>query len=445
MSLYNSIYEAGVVGAGGAGFPTHIKYKSPAKHLIINAAECEPLLFSDQYEMISYPDEIIEGIILGAKALEAEEVTIVIKAKFKACIERLEEAMARKNVKIRIKEVKTYYPAGDEHSAIYEATGEALGPGKLPIEMGIVVSNVSTMKNIYESTRENPVIRKVVTVSGEINRPSILDVPIGISIEECIKLCGGTSLEDYYILLGGPMMGKLISKNEARIKVITKTTGGILIFKKDHPIINKMLQPMEIVRGRAAAACIHCTFCTELCPRYLKGHPLHPHEVMIAFAQNDPSHPLLKQADLCCSCGICELYACPMELSPRMVLTYVKGENKKYLNHRVDWKSEGVRETEIFRKLPTDRLNMKLSISEYASRHYEDFEIEKVNVSRVKIPLSQHIGKPASPVVKVGDQVRAGDLIGQVSLEDMGANIHASISGIVREINENIIIEGDRK
>ncbi len=440
MSLLEDIYNAGIVGAGGAGFPTHIKYNTKAEHLIINAAECEPLLYTDQYQMINNAKEIIAGTLMGQEYLEAKKVTIAIKAEFHESIKALEGEIERQNANITIHGMETFYPAGDEHSVIYEVTKEALDPGRIPIEIGIVVSNVATMRNIYDSTKGEPVIRKVVTVGGHVNKQTILDVPVGISIDECLQQSGGTDLEDYYIVFGGPMMGELISKEESKTRSVTKTSGGILVFPSDHSIITRKLQSLERIRNQTSSACIQCTFCTELCPRYLKGHPLRPHEVMVAFGQGDPDHPKLKQSDLCCECGICELYSCPMGLSPRIVLAHVKEENRKRGGERVQWESEGVRDVESMRKLPTKRLNMKLNIDRYAKN--KEFDEKYLKTNRVSIPLSQHIGRPAEPKVSVGDFVQVGDLIGSVPMDEMGANIHASISGKVICVTDVVVIEG---
>lgn len=273
--------------------------------------------------------EIIGGIKLGQEALKCEKTTIAIKGEFTESIRALEDEIEKQKLDVFIHKMKTFYPAGDEHTVIYEVTGEPLAPAAIPIQIGIVVSNVATMMNIYEANKDMPVTRKILTISGEIKNPMILDVPIGISVDECIQLAGGSTVEDYHIIFGGPMMGKTLSKEDSKTQPITKTSGGILLFPSDHPLITRRLKPIEKIRIETSSACIKCTFCTELCPRYLKGHPLRPHEIMFAFGQGDPNHPNLKQADLCSECGICELYSCPMGLSPRIVNNFVKQENRK--------------------------------------------------------------------------------------------------------------------
>lgn len=445
MNLVEKIFNSGVIGAGGAGFPTHIKYKSKADHLIINGAECEPIILTDQYQMLHNADEIISGMKIAKEYLEVEKLTLVIKGEFTPQIKALKEEGEKQNLDFKIVEEKTFYPAGDEHSVIYAATKEALAPGKLPIEMGLIVSNVGTMRNIYQATKDIPVTRKIITVAGEVKEPKIIEVPVGTSIEKCLDLAGGTNIQDYHIIIGGPMMGKMIKGTEAKDTFVTKTTGGILVFKSSHQLVTRKLQSIEHIRNQTSSACIHCTFCTELCPRYLKGHPLRPHEVMVAFGQGNPNHPDLAQADLCCECGICELYSCPMGLSPRIVCAEVKKENRKLKKEKKEWKSEGVRDVEKLRRLPTDRLSYKIDVSEYRDNNDLEFKsIPKSKIKKVRIMLNQHIGKPATPIVKVGDKVKEGDLIADLKIDDIGALVHSSIDGTVTQISNNFIeIEGD--
>lgn len=437
MDLVKNIYESGVVGAGGAGFPTHIKYNTKAEYLLINAAECEPLLYTDQYEMENYPIEIIKGILLGKEALGANKAIIAIKSKHKKSIEALTKAIAELSADVTIHEMESFYPAGDEHNIIYEVLKNPLPPGKIPIDMGIVVSNVTSAKNIYRSTKNIPVVDKVVTVTGEVNEPSIINVPVGTSIKECIEAAGGSKISDYAVILGGPMMGKFIFEKDVSETFVTKTTGGIIVLPKNHSLVERKMQSLERIRNQTSSACIQCDFCTELCPRYLLGHPLRPHEVMKAFGFGDYENEMLLQASLCCECGICELYSCPMDLSPRLVNAHVKQELRK-MGKKSEFESEGLHHAVELRKLPTDRLAFKIDIDQYYKIH--DFKYLEIDPEVVNIPLSQHIGKPATAVVKVGDQVKKGDLLGDVDLSDMGARVHSSIDGVVEDVGENIKI-----
>ncbi|MDO5713157.1 MAG: 4Fe-4S dicluster domain-containing protein [Tissierellia bacterium] len=441
MDLVQKIYQGGVVGAGGAGFPTHVKYKTKANSLLINAAECEPLLYTDQYEMEYFPEEIIRGIELGRSALEASNVKIAIKEKHERSIKALEKAIESLQVDMDIVKMESYYPAGDEHSVIYECLKTPLAPAALPLTLDAVVSNVTTMRNIYLASQDIPVTDKKITVTGEVEKPIVIDVPIGTTIEECLSLAGKTTVNPFAILIGGPMMGKMIFDKDISTTYVTKTTGGLIVLPMDHPLIARRRQTLKQIQNQTASACIQCDFCTELCPRYLKGHPLHPHEVMKAFGFGDMTHPKLPQASLCCECGICELYSCPMGLSPRIVNAEVKKIMRKE-GITKNFTPLPVHPMEEVRKLPTDVLMKKIQIEQYDQ--HEPLPLKEYTSNKVRLLLSQHIGKPASPIVKIGDRVKRGQEIGHVEETDMGALIHASIDGTVTKItNEFIEITGE--
>lgn len=447
MDALQSIYEAGVVGAGGAGFPTHIKYNTKAEKLLINAAECEPLLFTDQHEMENYSEDIIKGILIGKEILEAREVVIGIKKKHAKSVLALEKAIKDLEADVKIHVMDSFYPAGDEQGLIYEVFGIALKPGTIPISEGVVVSNVTTARNIYLATKGESVTKKVVTVTGEVKSPIIVEVPIGTTIKRCIDEAKGTTIgEDYAVLLGGPMMGQMIFSENVDTTYVTKTTGGVIVLPMDHPLITRRRQSVEYIRNRTASACIQCTFCTELCPRYLIGHPLHPHEVMKAFGSDGSlQSDKLLGANLCCECGICELYSCPMGLSPRIVNQIVKKMLSEANAPKLNFESTGTNPLYKYRKLPTDVLVKKISIDKYYS--YHELPFSKIAVDRVHIPMSQHIGKAATPVVNQGDTVEMGDIVGKVEKTDMGACVHASITGYVEKVDDKevIIKAGDKQ
>lgn len=434
--MIQEIFEAGVVGAGGAGFPSHIKFKTKADHLLINAAECEPLLYTDQMEMEEHSEEIVAGVELGMEILGAKDGKIAIKKHHEASIQALKKALEG-HPKIELVLMDSYYPAGDEHAIVFECLHQPLEPGALPSSLGAVVSNVTSIRNIYLASKGIPVTHKKVTVTGEVNSPVVLSVPIGTRITELIQRAGSSKLEDYAVLLGGPMMGKMLLGKEIEEAVVTKTTGGILVLPLDHPLIVRRRQTPEQIRKQTASACIQCSFCTELCPRYLKGHPLHPHQVMKAFGFNLPDHPNLPQASLCCECGICELFSCPMGLSPRIVNQLVKKQLREEGAPKPEFQGQGLNPLEFIRRLPTETLMRKIQVDKYDA--YGKPPYETMETSYVKIPLSQHIGKPARPLVKEGDWVEVGQKIAGPEEGEMGANIHGSISGQVISVSDQWI------
>ncbi|MFW6001320.1 MAG: 4Fe-4S dicluster domain-containing protein [Halanaerobium sp.] len=438
MSLIDKIAAAGVVGAGGAGFPTHVKYNCEAEYLIINGAECEPLLRSDKFLMSNFPEEIIEGIKMVAESIGVDHIVFAIKKKYENEYACLKSVIDDKGYEIEFFLMDSFYPAGDEHTMVLDITGRVVPEMGIPLEVGCVVTNVGTIYNSYRANQDQPVIDKYVSVLAEVNEPRIVKAPIGTPVRECIKAAGGSTLDEFAVILGGPMMGdNLVEEENINNAVITKTDGSIIILAKDQFVIEKNQQSMEHIKNKAKAACIQCTLCTEYCPRYLNGHGLEPHRIMRALAYEEiNSAEVFKSAQLCCLCGICELYACPMELSPRLVNEhYIEQVDEKYESSKTNYEPHPMRE---YRKIPTDRQIARLDLNKY--NHQELYELVELEVNEVTIPLSQHIGAPAELAVSAGQKVERGDLIGRAKENALSVNIHASISGTIKKADNTKVI-----
>ncbi|PXV64780.1 4Fe-4S dicluster domain-containing protein [Halanaerobium congolense] len=437
MSLIDDIYQAGVVGAGGAGFPTHVKYNCQAEYLIINGAECEPLLMTDKYLMRNFTEEILDAVHIVAENIKAEKIVFALKKKYKDEIACLQEISKKKNYNIEFFLMESFYPAGDEQIMVYEITGRTVPEGGIPIDVGAVVTNVGTLKNTYFALEKKPVTDKYVSVLGEVNNPSIIKVPIGTPVKKCIEIVGGNRIEEYSVILGGPMMGKNYGQKEVEEVAITKRDGAVIVVPKDHFIIKRNKQSIEHIKNQAKAACIQCRMCTDFCPRFLIGHELEPHKIMRALAYSDDEE-VLKSAQLCCECGICELYACPMGLSPRLVNVHYKNKiSEKYESQKESYQAPPMRD---FRKIPTDRQIARIDLSEY--KHQQIAENIKGSIDIVEIKLIQHIGAPAVKIVSVGDKVNKGDLIAEAKENSLSINIHASIKGeVVFADDDQIIIK----
>ena len=434
--LISLVKDAGIVGAGGAGFPTHVKLNAKAEYVIVNGAECEPLLRVDQQLMAMESRKILEGLKLIKEHVGAKYAVIALKEKYKKAIKSFEDIVGEYEG-ISLHRLQNFYPAGDEQIIVYEVTGRIVPEGGIPLNVGAIVSNVETIANIYDAYYNNtPVTEKYVTVTGAVKSPRTLKLPIGLSIEEAINLAGGTYLEDYVVINGGPMMGKITGiKNP-----ITKTTKGLIVLPSDHSLIKSLTKDINQMLKEAKAACMHCSHCSEVCPRNLIGHRIYPDKMMrLASYSNLCDEKVTPvNAFLCCECRLCE-YACVMDLQPWKLHNSLKktmganGIKNTCKNH-----PENVHPFRSYKKYPVNKLINKIGLNSY------DVEAPmtdiKVNVKSVAIPLSQHIGAPATPVVQIGDKVSKGDLLGQVEDNKLGSNIHSSIDGIIKEIRNNIII-----
>ena len=219
--------------------------------------------------------------------------------------------------------------------------------------------------------------------------------------------------------------------------MVTKTTGNIIVLPPDHYLFRRATLSMDAIRHQAKSACIQCRMCTDLCPRYLIGHQIRPHLMMRNLwrekSVEDKEEYLATFGDAanCCDCGVCEMFACPMGLSPRKVNSYLKGELRSRGIQVPRNMEPQAREFVDIRKTPTDRLLARLGLAEYNGLHAHT--CITLEPQRVCIPMQQHIGKPATPVKAEGDRVSKGELLGQAA-EGLSANIHASIDGVVEKI-----------
>ena len=229
------------------------------------------------------------------------------------------------------------------------------------------------------------------------------------------------------------MMGKIVDDDQALAQeVITKTNGGIIVVPREHYLHTANTIPLEVLQKQAAVSCIQCRYCTDQCPRYLLGHGFETHKVMRAFSAG---------IDAAME-AVCELFSCPMRISPRRINALLKQrfreQGLQYEGPRVVNPAQSA--LRPYRKVPAKRLAYKIDIARYMGIHPEYMDTPLP--SKVTIPLHQHIGAPSIAQVKVGDAVKAGDLIGAIPSGALGANIHSSIQGVVTDVGRSISIQG---
>ena len=442
MGLIDKIAAAGIVGCGGAGFPTHVKLKGSFEYLIINGAECEPLLRTDRYLMRNKSHEIIEAVCAVARELSIPHSVIGLKEHYTQEAEALQKAIDDLHAPVELHLLDSFYPAGDEQTIVYEVTGRVVPPAGLPVEVGAVVDNIATVYCIYQAMQGHPFVLKYLTVTGEVEHPVILHVPVGTSVKRCIELAGGATIPDYYLLSGGPMMGQPIADPDKA--VVTKTTSGILVLPPDGYHAGQNAVPVRAMLNRARSACIQCTTCSQLCPRHMLGHPLEPHKIMRKVASGVDIKELLddpdiRNAQLCCECGVCETYACPMDLQPRKINSLIKRElasaKIRYERKETEWTVNSLRDERL---VPTERLAARAGVHKYYD--YDISELIEDTPDEVCIPLKMHVGAPCVPVVAAGDTVSVGDLIAKPPEGALGADIHATISGKIGAVTDCITI-----
>ncbi len=450
--IVERVKAAGIVGAGGAGFPTHVKLVAKNVDTVIaNGAECEPMLRCDQQLMAAHPELVIRGMRLVMQAVGAGRGLIALKAHYVHAIEALQAELERQKnsddakawpVGLHIIE-KSTYPAGDEFCLVYEVTGRLIPEAGLPLNVGCVVQNVGTLTNIARAVDQGiPVTHRYVTINGEVKSPKTVYAPLGMSFDKVLELAGGYAgmAGDVRVVVGGPMTGHLVA--DLKAETITKTTGGILVLPADNEVVRFMSRSMELWTRRGKASCDQCRDCTVLCPRHLLGHGFSPHEIMRAGAYGiNVKNDVLTGAVLCCECRLCEAYSCPLELSPMQFYRKMKRELaaagwKNDVHRHADLTPDAFREERL---VPTERLVARLGVGIYHTGPV-DWDESDVRADRVSISLKQNIGVPAAPLVAVGDAVTAGQMIASPAEGKLGANIHASISGHVAAISDKAIV-----
>ena len=426
----DAIRAKGVVGAGGAGFPTHVKLSGEADTVILNAAECEPLLHKDKEMLRHFGVEVLAGLALAGELVGATDVAIGIKGKYGDVIEQLRLLLRGT---MRIVSLSDSYPSGDEFILVYDVTKRIIPPGGIPLHVGCISLNVETAYNLAQA---GGVVDKFLTVAGAVRTPLTLRVPVGTTFRAAVERCGGPTVKNSYVLAGGIMMGRLAGWDDP----ITKTTGGALILPDDHFVMRRYRMDWQAVARIGASACDQCSFCTEFCPRYLLGHPIEPHKAMRSLCFVEDREPTVVGSQFCCECNLCTMMACPEDLDPKNVCTHNKrrlaAEGRKWQVAAHPYRAELMLDN---RRVPIERLINKVGL-----QHFENtgpLAAAGAAPRRVVLPLQQHIGAPAEPRVRDGQAVRRGDCVAAPAGDALGAAIHASIDGTCRVEPERIVIE----
>ncbi len=339
-ALRNLIREAGIVGLGGAGFPSYIKLnpgRAQVGTLIINGAECEPYITCDDMLMRQRADEVIQGTLIIRHALRAQHCVIAIEDNKPEAIAAIEAAVRRLAEDIiEVVAVPTIYPAGGEKQLIYQITGKQVPSDGLPIHIGVVCQNVGTTAAIFRAVHHGePLISRWLTVTGDVAEPRNLEVLLGTPVDELIRFCGGQPDDCRRIIMGGPMMG--FALHAADLPVI-KTSNCILVDAGR----SAALKPRQYTMP-----CIRCGACADACPVKLLPQQLYWHAQAGEFERTQDYHLFD-----CIECGCCD-YVCPAHIPLVQYYRYAKGEIWK--REREKQQAELARERHEFRLFRLER------------------------------------------------------------------------------------------
>jgi Na+-translocating ferredoxin:NAD+ oxidoreductase RnfC subunit len=436
----DQLQRCGVVGLGGAGFPAHAKYRFAADVVVANGAECEPLLYHDKHLLLRHADEVLDGLARAVELVHAQRGVLAIKEKHAPVLEAAESALRARPAggpALELYRLRNYYPAGDELTLVQQVTGRTIAPAGLPLHQGVVVNNVGTLQWLHRAlSGDEGVTSRLVTVTGEVASPGVLEVPIGAPLGAVLEAAGGATRADVAWIAGGPMMGAVVTDPDTPVG---KTTSGLLVFPASHPLVRRKLEAPEDKLRVARAACCLCMACTEVCPRNALGHPIWPHRLMqsVAAGLTHDTEAYLG-ALLCCECGLCTQFGCPLYLDPCRMNIEIKQQLRE---QGVSYPTPSAPTTPSpfweIKQVPASRLLARLGLLRYdQALPWLD---RAVRCDRVRLPLRQGVGQPATPTVQAGAAVRRGQAVaapgGQIS-----AAVHASIDGVVEHVDEEHIV-----
>jgi Na+-translocating ferredoxin:NAD+ oxidoreductase RnfC subunit len=300
----------------------------------------------------------------------------------------------------------------------------------------VVVNNVETLVNVVAAANGKPVTHKTLTIAGAVGRPMTLTVPLGTSFGEAIEVAGGLATRSPVLCLGGLMMGETTVDLD---RPITKTITGIVVLPRDHLVIERKLKSAAVQARIGKSACDQCRYCTELCPRFLLGYAVEPHQVMRSLAFSATGQAFWNSwAALCCACGLCTFYACPESLYPKEACDAAKLQLRQAgikINTQALVKPHPLRPG---RRVPIRALMKKLQIEQY------DLPAPWFDVGiaphQVVLPLTQSAGVANKPLVKAGDRVTAGQPLGEIPKGALGAIVHAPFAATVTAIKDDCLI-----
>lgn len=430
MELNKLVCDAGILGAGGAGFPTHVKINCKAEFVLANGAECEPLLRVDQQVMQYFAADVVRGIRAVKEFTGAKRAVICMKEHYHAAVAALQEVLKDAD-DVELHLLQGYYPAGDEQQIVYEVTGPCRPDRR---------SAAGCRRGRVQRQHAHEYCRRARRQEGHG------EVCHGRwrGEEPCHAPRSGRHLPAgahgrrrrphlrLQIHHRRPVHGRVVDTLDIPV---TKTTGGLLAIPKDHPLLERKSPNLNL--QLIMSVCCQCSMCTQMCPRNALGLNVQPHKAMRSLASGGDLLGEFNGIFSCCNCGLCTYYACNFGLKPSQVMQTLKSaivskgvRPRKEVYGPVDGGLEN-------KKVPVERLIARLGIAEYDVP--APMAEKPLTTSCVRIALRMGVGAPSVPVVAVGDKVRKNQLVADIAEKKLGVKMHASISGVVTDITADYI------
>ena len=337
--------------------------------------------------ILHHPDEVLKGLPPRCRSPAPAER---LSGSRRSTLREIELLGSRVSAGTRVMPIEDVYPAGDEVTLVYMTTGRVVAPGALPASVGCVVQNVETLYNIGAGL---PVVEKFLSVAGAVEHPATVRVPVGVSFAEVLSHFRIT-VPGYVVRSGGLMMGAV---EDDLTRTVSKRTGALIVLPEDHYCVTmyRRFTTEHDTDRIAKAGCDQCSFCTELCPRYLLGQPVRPETAMRNRMFTREDQPMLFPGNLsCCECNLCTMYACPEGLDPRGA-TVIEKRLARESNLRPAAAAAPVHPMYDYRKVPAQKLKQRLDVLQFADEGpLTDLGIDPQSV---RVPLDQHAGAPGAP------------------------------------------------
>ncbi len=405
--------------------------------IIVDGTGYKPLLETDRFLLESKPGNILQGLAFLVRTSGAGKAIIAINEAYSNAISGL-KASSEITDRIHVFPIGDFYPAGDECVLVYEATGRIVPEGGTAFDAGCTIIDVESVLNIYDAvTGGEPVTKKWLTCTGDVRLPSIVRAHIGTPLEDVLDLCGGVKCDDFAVIIGNPLTGRVETDMKAPVE---KKTSGITVLSKDHMLVARKKTPLASVIRRSKSISRQDTVYTDLCPRYLLGYDIRVESILnqVHYGQVGTGESVVRGVFLCGECGLCDIYSGTPGRAPGLICAALKKKliEKGYSPVFPD-RMPVAHEMREGRKIPNGRISERLQLDAFSRALMLRVETEPV---LVEISLRQD-GVLSHPVVSVGERVAEKDIIAGAPVNGREVNVHASISGRVTFIDgERIVI-----
>jgi len=404
--------------------------------IIVDGSGYRPLMVTDHFLLERKAGSILRGLEYLIEAAGAGKAIIAVNETYSNAISGLQESPEREN-RIQVFPIGDFYPAGDEYVLVYETTGRIVGEGGTVFDAGCMVIDVEFVFNIGEAVTDGkPVTKKWLTCTGEVRMPSIVRAHVGTPIEDVIALCGGGFSDDFAVIVGDPLTGRVETDMKAPVE---KITNGITVLARNHALVARKKTSLASYIRQGKSVGRQDTVCTDLCPRFLLGYDIRLESIMncVYYGLTDIDESVTRGVFLCGECGLCDIYSGTHGIASTVICAaFKKMLAEKGYSPVFPGRTLLTHEMREGRKVPNRRIIDKLQIKTSTDSPMVQVETEP---ALVEVPLNQN-GVVSQPAVSVGNRVYENECIARAPVSGFGADVHASISGKVTFLDSERIV-----